>query len=392
MNFFVILLACVSCVYGSSKLLSVVVVYRHGFRTPTEFASTDKYKDKETYWSDEPGELINRGKQEHYALGQWLRSRYQDFLPAKYNKNDIYVRSSQTDRCLMSAAANLAGLYPPKGDQIWNADLHWMPIPIHTVPTKEDNLLKMGKVCPNFQPKFEELLNSDNFTAIDKANTELYEYLSESLGEKIKRFSDIEPFYDTMTIEDEYEMKRPNWTNKILKDGTRVYPDAMKKWADLAFAIPTYTPELARLGTGRFFDTLASHFEAVVKNDTKNKLADKMVMFSAHKSTVCDLTHTLGVFRVTPYAGALIFELRRNPDTQKNYVNTIFKSSDIERLEICGSDFDCDFNKFLEILKPYRLNEKQWKAECLSGAASAAVVSIKTFSSLTVFLVLYVLS
>lgn len=65
------------------------------------------------------------GKQRHYKLGQWFRERYDGFLPSKYNYHDIYVRSTDVDRTLMSAASNLAGLYPPEGDQVWNENILW---------------------------------------------------------------------------------------------------------------------------------------------------------------------------------------------------------------------------------------------------------------------------
>jgi hypothetical protein len=87
------------------------------------------------------------GKYQHYELGQWLRQRYSEFLPEAYSREDIYVRSTDVDRTLMSAASNLAGLYPPEGDQKWNENLDWQPIPIHTVPEIMDEVIMYSLYC-----------------------------------------------------------------------------------------------------------------------------------------------------------------------------------------------------------------------------------------------------
>ena len=50
----------------------------------------------------------------------------------------IYVRSTDKDRTLMTAQAVLNGLYPPAGSQVWKEGLHWQPIPVHTVELNND--------------------------------------------------------------------------------------------------------------------------------------------------------------------------------------------------------------------------------------------------------------
>ena len=62
----------------------------------------------------------------------------------------IYIRSTDVDRTLMSAQSVMAGLYsPPQGDQLWNHDIPWTPVPIHSEPQSQDyvSIPWTGKVC-----------------------------------------------------------------------------------------------------------------------------------------------------------------------------------------------------------------------------------------------------
>lgn len=69
-----------------------------------------------------------------------MRKRYSNFISPLYSKQNFFVQSTDVDRTLMSALSNLAGLFPPTGKQIWNQNINWQPIPIHTVPEKMDSV------------------------------------------------------------------------------------------------------------------------------------------------------------------------------------------------------------------------------------------------------------
>lgn len=59
-------------------------------------------------------------------------------LPAFSPPPQVYVRSTDFDRTLESAQANLAGLFPEAAPG--RPEAAWRPIPVHTVPITEDKV------------------------------------------------------------------------------------------------------------------------------------------------------------------------------------------------------------------------------------------------------------
>lgn len=63
-----------------------------------------------------------------YKLGQRFREIYGNFLGDYYFSKNVYSRCSTYGRTKTSLMLVMAGLYPPKIDQIWSNDLIWQPI------------------------------------------------------------------------------------------------------------------------------------------------------------------------------------------------------------------------------------------------------------------------
>lgn len=106
----------------------------------------------------------------------------------------------------MSAAACMAGLFPPSGDQIWNENLSWNPIglnpiPIHTIPENQDYTLGVRKSCDRYEYEMNHYINSTAYTDLFIKHRKLIKYLEKHSGKKLKSMLDIGLLYDTLSVE-----------------------------------------------------------------------------------------------------------------------------------------------------------------------------------------------
>ena len=76
--------------------------------------------------------------QERRPLQRTVRILLECILVLKYFQ--LYVRSSDVDRTIMSAECVLTGMYPTIPQQSWNPDYRWQPTSQHTVPQGEDHV------------------------------------------------------------------------------------------------------------------------------------------------------------------------------------------------------------------------------------------------------------
>lgn len=102
----------------------------------------------------------------------------------------------------MSAQANLAGLYPPDDNQIWNPNLKWQPIPIHTKDISTDYLITGGvPSCPAYQKAYMQYLQSDEMKKIEERAQQIYNILSANVGETINSLVNVTLLYDSWLCE-----------------------------------------------------------------------------------------------------------------------------------------------------------------------------------------------
>lgn len=376
----------------SSTLVLANVIFRHGDRTPISPYPNDPYKNS-SVWSAGWGQLTNRGKERHYELGKWLRHRYEDFLPMEYSRDDIYIRSTDVDRTLMSAESNLAGLYPPNDQQKWNTKILWQPIPVHTTPEIEDEILAAKRQCPLYNREYEAVMNSYQMKELNEKNKELFVYLSKNSGSEITDIVSLEYLYDTLHVEEMNNLTLPDWTHSV-------YPEKMAPLAIYSFTLQAFNSLMQRLKSGPLLKDLISNMEKAIFGGPD--AARKLYMYSGHDTTIANMLMLLGVFDMhcPPYAATILVELRKT-STDDHVVVISYKNSteDASILTIPGCTPACPYAKFLtltksrvpwhweeecalEVLYEFRLNALSIIALALSGFLAILLTSSILFSIL----------
>ncbi|KAK4872173.1 hypothetical protein RN001_016297 [Aquatica leii] len=339
---------------NNTKVLKLVqVLFRHGDRTPTETYPNDPYQ----HWPEGWGTLTKLGKQQMYQLGQLLRKTYKDFLSEDYFSETVYVRSTEADRCIMSAQTLLAGLYPPTKDQTWNSNLLWQPIPVRYIPRNEDNVIAMKKNCSLYDTALKHAYETPRIKKIDEENKDLYEYLSASTGNKMNNIHAVELLYNTLEIEILNNLTLPEWTNNVSLD-------KLREIAKTNFAIFSDTTLMKRLTGGAFLNEALSFMYKKINSTSKLDL----VLYSGHDITIVTITRTLGFEQLLKpkYGAFIVFELYKNED--EDFEIEVLYGDSFEtppqkfEMEFCPTP--CTLKNFVDRYK--HVLPKDWEAECLN--------------------------
>lgn len=130
-----------------------------------------------------------------------MRSRYRNLIGSHYSPDRVYMRSTDEDRNLMSALCTAAGLFPPTGEEVWNDELNWQPIPIHTIPLHEDYLLNSFVNCARFDQLFKQRLDSKELKALMDQHRTLIEFMERNSGMALAKVNDVWNLYSGIVIE-----------------------------------------------------------------------------------------------------------------------------------------------------------------------------------------------
>ncbi|KAM4821514.1 prostatic acid phosphatase [Thomomys bottae] len=341
------------------ELKFATLVFRHGDRSPIETFPNDPIM--ESSWPQGFGQLTQLGMEQHYELGQYIKKRYGKLLNESYKREQVYIRSTDVDRTLMSAMTNLAALFPPEGMSIWNPSIPWQPIPVHTVSLAEDRLLYLPlRNCPRFQELESETLKSEEF----QKRLHPYKDFIETLP-KLSGFHGQDLFgiwskvYDPLYCEGVHNFTLPSWVTE----------DAMSKLRELSelSLLSLYgihkQKEKSRLQGGVLVKEILKH----MKSATQPQNYRKLIMYSAHDTTVSGLQMALDVYNgiLPPYASCHLMELYL--EKGEYFVEMYYRNETQHEpypLMLPGCTQSCPLEKFEELVNP--VIPQDWATECMT--------------------------
>ncbi|BHF60750.1 mitochondrial acyl carrier protein [Sparganum proliferum] len=333
-----LLLLCPLCFGNPAELDDVKFVFllaRHGERVPCHYFP---FPGLPPEFVGRKCELTLNGRRQHFLLGQFLRQRYPLLLSSQLIQDEVLIRSSATDRTLMSANYFSYGLYQRSEGQL--------PIlpPIFSSPKKYDSLLKVSSPCPAFKRLVSDTLNADSAIAFAKRELLLYNTLQKIADLK---FIPEQPHLHLTTV---WELCDVLYVWNYLK------PHAVPDWLDaslvsgcsraLAFKqqLRFSTSSLTRLRGGPLvahvldmlrkrsaivdhldtptstgssataFNFVNSALDGTDPLDIPKERGSKLVAYFAHDSTLAAFLSHLGIFNnlIPPFAAAVILELYHN--------------------------------------------------------------------------------
>ena len=315
---------------GDDELRWAFEIFRHGARTP--YSGMDKdFKDCFGYQWNGVKELTGVGLRQHFLVGYRNRKRYieeKKLIKDYYDPREVYLISTDSNRTIMSANAQVQGLYLPgtgptlfpnqsdiaippvekenikeEKEKLDNDNYTVLPhkmniMPIHNFFSKDHFIqLQDKKVCPNSNDLYKKNQERKEVTDFLKKMTQKY-------GKKISEISKedenalmnyTKAYYIFDTFISQYTEGLPIFYQNLQKlgvDKDELLDDCFKFFEyDLIGNGIDNDKDLCLYSMSPIFDRLINWMNLKIQKDNEN-LEDyigydlpKFVMFSAHDST-----------------------------------------------------------------------------------------------------------
>jgi acid phosphatase len=284
------------------QLVFSVDLIRHGDRTPATVLPKDPH-----IWPEGVGQLTATGMQQEYQLGLQFHKNYVDskLLSANYSSGEVYIRSTDVDRTLMSAESVLMGLYPlgtgpklPDGQMALPSG--YQPLPIHTVSSTEDPLVINYNASSYITLLNKYVFSRDDWKQKTAQLQPQFARWSDLTGIQINDLTQLIGIGDTLYIEQLYNVPFPAG---MTTDEAKTIIDA-GRWAFTTEYLP---PEIGDAVGKNALNLIYDY----INQFTQQKSKVKFVLLSAHDSTILAVLSAMHTPALQPphYASDLNFSV-----------------------------------------------------------------------------------
>ena len=299
-----------------NNLYFVFTTFRHGARYP--YFKKDVFNNK----IKTPGHLTSYGIKQNLNLGKKLRKKYYKFLnlkEKKFDRQQIYVRSSNIKRTKISTIKQLEGLLKTKKidhSYIDVVNIRKRIMYLYSFNnTETEEMFNYFKSCNLREVSHKEKLK-------EKLNNNIISLFKKCYG-KLGNIHKKQSFCDS-TISAFYQYKYNNMkSNKIGKCGSELATIFYNFCVDFYNSLKKWNEKRAYLMYA-FFNNMFIYMQNAI--DKVNKL--KMIMIGGHDNTLnvlLNFFNGMNIINKTEYpyfAYNIIFELRKY--NQKYYIEIYY--------------------------------------------------------------------
>lgn len=305
-----------------------------------------------------PGQLTRVGADQTYQLGRYLRRRYvedQPFLSTSFSslRNEVYTRSTNMARTVMSARSVLAGLFGEYGEK---------PLDIHVAHGEDEILYPNFGSCPMLKK-----LCKWAWDEPDKlpGNIESREAIAKALSLPVDTELNHVDVRDNFAAEeahgkDSLKRKLNAEMFKTLEDG------AMKMLQSAFIGTQEVRDQSLKLSIGPLVDVLLKNMEDFAEGQKPSEV--KISLYSGHDTTLLPLLSSIGIDCSTwpPYAANVIFELyRKNEGRKVEYFVKVLYNGQEQYISHQRSTM-CPLDIFIKSMDSVRVSRQEYAKLCRS--------------------------
>eukprot|EP00871_Galdieria_phlegrea_P004251 jgi/Galph1/4827/GphlegSOOS_G3493.1 len=377
------------CFVAQAQLLMVIELCRHGDRSPLNTYPYDPLPYSQ--WQAGAGQLTAQGMRAHYELGRQLRERYTSsgFLSKNFSVNELKVISSDTDRTLMSAYCQLAGLFPydtgpiiseTTSEPLFALPFFWQPVPIHSDVSNNDTMIKVGNSCPRYHEILKRLRQTPEWSLKTKEQSNLLQKVANITGIVDCSLDDLGKVLDVWTCDRAHQIAIPGVT-----DEDYIQVESTFSWV---YKRDYEGKEVQKLLAGLLISDILFHMKEKVENKTELKF----ILYSGHDTTLAALLSCFQAFSGLnpPYNSTIIIELHKGNEMLDagsegdHFVHIEYNGNDIA-IPSCSSF--CPFESFARYLEDMSLSFEERQNMC-SLKSTRNFLTSKALSLKTSLLVL----